>query len=296
VNFNYLGQHTVGTVSQYTISQTDGSLNPMTQPTVLTGENPNGVTVDPLGRAVYVANSYPNPSNSVSQYTINQMNGSLTPMNPATVLAGNGTATVTVNPSGTHAYVTNYNDNSISQYNVNQDGSLTLMPNTVPAAAGGGPNYLVVDPSGKNVYVANLTGGNLYQFVIGADGSLGTSVATFTTGIFPRSIAITPNGAALYVANGKSDSISQFTIGAGGALTPMTPPTVSMPTGSNPNSITVDPSAAYAYVANRGSQANGPGNGTTVSQYSIAADGSLQALTPPTVPAGPGSTSVVVAR
>jgi 6-phosphogluconolactonase (cycloisomerase 2 family)/uncharacterized protein YjdB len=296
VNFDRQSFTTASTLSQYTISQTDGSLTPMAPPNVPTGDNPNGIAVDPLGRAVYVANSYPISSSSVSQYTISRTDGSLTAMNPATVLAGSGAATVTVDPSGTHAYVTNYNDNTISQYTIDPaTGSLNPMQNTPPAVTGTGPNYLVVDPSGKNVYVANLAGGTVYQFVIQPDGSLGSYVATVTTGA-PRSLAIAPNGAALYVANGTDDNVWQFKIGVGGALTPMTPQTVSPGVGSNPNSITVDPSGAYAYVANRGSQANGPGNGTTVSQYSIAADGTLQALTPPTVPAGPGPTSVVVAR
>lgn len=52
--------------------------------------------------------------------------------------------------------------------------------------------------------------------------------------------------------------------------------------GLNPISVTVDPSGKYAYVANFGN----------VSQYRIGAGGGLAPMTPPTVAAGTGSSSV----
>ena len=55
--------------------------------------------------------------------------------------------------------------------------------------------------------------------------------------------------------------------------------------GTNPRSITVDPSGKYAYVAKSGSN--------DVSQYSIAADGTLTALSPATVVAGTWPLSVI---
>jgi 6-phosphogluconolactonase (cycloisomerase 2 family) len=70
--------------------------------------------------------------------------------------------------------------------------------------------------------------------------------------------------------------VAQLSIGTGGMLTLMN--TATLATGSAPNSVAIDPAGRYAYVAERGSN--------TVSQFAIAADGSL---TPLGTPAAAGS-------
>ena len=70
-------------VSQYTINL-DGSLSPMTPPSVGGGNSPRIVAVDPSGKYAYMTNQ---GSTTISQYTIGE-NGSLLPMTTATVPAG----------------------------------------------------------------------------------------------------------------------------------------------------------------------------------------------------------------
>jgi trimeric autotransporter adhesin len=285
-HFAYAANFNADSVSQYTIGA-DGSLTPMSAPTVLTGANPNGITVDPSGRYAYVADY---GSNSVSQYVI-AADGSLTPMTMATVAADMGAASVTLNAAGTYAYVANYLTNTVSQYTVGTDGSLT--PMAIPSVSTGStPDFIVIDPTGRYAYVANYYDNGISQYAIGTDGSLSPmSPATVMTGATPLSLAIDPTGSYLYAANSGADSVAQLSIGAGGALTLMN--TATLPTGSAPSFVAIDPSGRYAYVADRGTIAIPL---TVVSQFTIAADGSLTPLgTPPAAPAGSQPTSIATA-
>ncbi len=91
------------------------------------------------GEYAYVTNL---GSNNVSQYTIGA-DGSLAPMSTATVAAGTGPYSITVDPSGKYAYVVNYNVNNVSQYTIGADGSLTPMsPATV--ATGSVPSSVII--------------------------------------------------------------------------------------------------------------------------------------------------------
>ncbi len=118
-----------GDISQYTIGS-DGSLTPMTTPTVTAELGARSVTVDPSGKYAYVAND---GSTTVSEYTI-APDGSLTPMTTPTVTAGVDPHSVTVDPSGKYAYVANWNSENVSQYTIGPDGSLSPMAApTVPA-------------------------------------------------------------------------------------------------------------------------------------------------------------------
>ena len=82
------------------------------------GTGGTGGNQQPFGFA-YVANG---TSNDVSQYTI-EADGTLSPLTPATVAAGNGPNSVTVEPSGQFAYVANFS--TVSQYRVGADGTLS---------------------------------------------------------------------------------------------------------------------------------------------------------------------------
>jgi 6-phosphogluconolactonase len=89
------------------------------------------------GGSAYVANY---TDHTISQYTIGP-NGVLTPMNPATVGAGNGPSSVAVDPLHKYAYVTNSTGNTISQFNIGTNGALTpTSPAT--ARAGSGPTAI----------------------------------------------------------------------------------------------------------------------------------------------------------
>jgi 6-phosphogluconolactonase (cycloisomerase 2 family) len=289
------------TVSQYSIG-TSGLLTPLSPATVNVGtaSAPNGVTA--TKDYVYVADY---GTGKVSQFSINQVNGTLAPLTPATVISGSGPdsgpSMVALSPSGAFAYVPNYSNGlsagTVSAFAVDATtGALTPVGTAV--TAGAGANFVAIDPSGKYAYVANLNGNSISQFNI--DPSTGAltpmSTATITTPN-PRSIAIDPNGPYVYVANGVStantftgETVSQYTIGTTGSLVPMTPATVTA--GVGPNSVTVDASNQYVYVVNRGT-ISPYAPASTVQQFSIGAGGGLIPLSTATAPAGTAPAAIV---
>ncbi len=234
----------------------------------------------------YVVNK--DAKKTASQRILKQMaedaGEALTAMALSTAETGWEPYSVTVDPSGKHAYVANYAANTISQYTIGADGALMAMtPATV--VTGRDPYSVTVDPSGKHVYVANDGDNTVSQYTIGANGALvAMTPATVAAGSEPDSVTVAPSGKYAYVADYGGNTVSQYTIGANGALVAMTPATVA--TGNWPESVTVDPSGKYAYVTDYAAN--------TVSQYTIGANGALVAMTPATVATGKGPRSVTV--
>jgi trimeric autotransporter adhesin len=282
---NFLQPGTVATtISQFAIGA-DGSLTGIgTGSVAAAGHGPNGITVSPTGPYVYTANF---GTNDVSLYSIGA-GGALTFV--ASVAAGAGPAAIALNPAGTFAYVANFLDGDVSQYSVSAaDGSLTPL-GTVPA--GSQSNMVVVDPSGRFVYVPNHAAGTVSQYVIGAGGALTPIAAAVASGTGAWSITIDSAGSNAYVANADANSVSHFTIDpASGALTLVN--ALGLPALTGPTSVAIDPSGLFAYISDRGPVASPQ---TTISQCSIAADGSLTLLTPPIAPAGTAPAAIITAR
>lgn len=297
----YVANHTGSTVSQFTIGSS-GALTPMATPTVAAGTNPEGVVVDPGGRYVYVSNY---GSNDVSAYAIGA-SGALTQivcasgcstMVPANFAAGKGAAGVTVDPTGTHAYTANFSDGDVTTFSIGATGALTALPCTVGCSSFGGvqagpfPVRVVIDPGGKYAYVVN-SGNGVSQYTIDGTGHfVPDAPATVPAFDQPLDIGLTQGAAlvrtprSLYVGNFTSNDVSAYTIGSGGALTQVactagcsSAVPADFAAGTGAHAVAVTPGGRYAYVANFWDG--------TVSQFSVAADGSLTARSTPTVLAG----------
>ena len=249
------------------------------------GATPRSVTVDPSGKYVYVANQV---TNDISQFTI-EADGSLTAMTPATVAAGTEPWFVTVDPTGKYVYVANSGTTTVAQYSIGATGGLAAIGSDI---AGASPRSAAVHPSGIYAYVANSGSDDVAQFTIKVDGTFEAMVVPkVEAGDEPFAIIVDPSGRYVYVANQGSDSISQFAVFVGGRLVPIAPASVA--TQSGPISLAMTGGSApvqavpkYAYVANSGT--------TTVSQFTIGADGSLTPMATPAVLAGTSPASVTV--
>jgi 6-phosphogluconolactonase (cycloisomerase 2 family) len=305
---NYDTLSVTGSVSQFAIGA-DGSLTPLSTPTIAAGNGPNGIAANPAAPYVYVVNYN---SSDIYQYSIGA-GGLLNPLVTPTVAAGTNAASIALTPTGTYAYVANNNfpgaTGSVSEYSVDPLGSPTagsLTPLSTPTVpAGAWPNEVVVDPSGRFVYVVNsntnASGNSISQYTIGANGLLTPmSPPTVPTGTQPWSITIDAAGRNAYVPNrnnGNVGTVSHYTIDAAtGALTlavPLAPATNPVAAGTGPSFLAIDPSGGFAYVTNRY-----PPDATphTISQYSIAANGDLTPLTPPTATAGAQPTGIITSR
>ncbi|MHB8921149.1 MAG: lactonase family protein, partial [Halothiobacillus sp.] len=148
---------------------------------------------------------------------------------------------VTVNPAGTFAYVTNFGG-GVSAYSINAStGALT--PAGSPVATGTNPTSVTVNPAGTFAYVANQNdgagNGTVSAYSINASTGALTPVAgsPFAAGTYATSVTVNPAGTFVYVANGGDSNVSAYSLSATGALTAVTGSPFQA--GTYPDSITV---------------------------------------------------------
>jgi len=173
---------------------------------VPTGFLPDGVTVDPCNRFVYVANGLSNAAtaNTISAYTIcstlsppncpsTPPDFRLLPVNnglPFPVSPGEGPGPLAMDAYGKYLYVVNTASGLVSQFKISPtSGSLTaLTPPSV--AAGVGANSIAIRSDDSWVFVANKTNATLSQYGINlSTGNLAAQppVQTFN---YPTGVAV----------------------------------------------------------------------------------------------------------
>ncbi len=130
--YAYVSNINGNTLSEYGISAS-GTLSSLNPASVPTGTEPVFLAFDPTGKYAYEANYTVDVSSAqgtVSQYTVGTA-GQLTPLSPATVLAGIGPGWIAFDPFGKYAYVVNLGNGtlpgSVSEYAIGTDGTLTLI-------------------------------------------------------------------------------------------------------------------------------------------------------------------------
>jgi len=290
--FVYVANSGSGDVSQF--EDVTGGLSPLSPPTVSASPGASGVAASPDGGSVYVTNY---ADDTISRYAI-ASSGGLSFRNSTKETSGSspGPVVVRADAGGGSAYVVNTGARSVSQYTIAPDG--TLSPKSpVSVAAGTGASGAAVTPDlpsvTPSVYVTNFSDSSISQYTIAANGTLSPkSPATVSAGLGngPGAVAVSPDGHSAYVANGNTDLISQYTVAADGTLSPKTPFTVGA--GRGPVGVAVSRDGGSAYVTNRGDPS--VSKPASVSQYTIAPNGTLSPKSPPAVPAGNGASAVVL--
>ncbi len=278
-----------------------GSSNSLTFTINSGAVDPQSIVVDPTGKFAYVMNGgcSGGVGGYASMYTINPTTGALASIGPPASTYGYGAyaESVTVDPFGKFAYVTNSGD--VYDYGNESDGNVAMY--TIDATTGAltttgtingncpglcFPSSVVVDPSGKFAYVATGntpgSGGSVSMYTINATNGALTSIGTIAAGTDPGSLAVDPAGEFAYVTNSGSNDVSMYTINAtNGALTSIG----TIAAGTDPVSVAVDPAGEFAYVTNS--------NSNDASMYTIdAATGALTFIG--SIAAGTNPVSVAV--
>ncbi|MDM0032843.1 beta-propeller fold lactonase family protein [Variovorax sp. J22P271] len=244
-----------GIVSAFAIDASSGALSlagaPISIPTATLG-SPNFVTVDPLGKFVYVTCENGVGGGAVIAYSIDAGTGALSPVPGSPLVAGFFPRSSAVDPAGRFAYVTDYLWGLVSAYAMDAStgalhsvaGGTTVVGSGAYRDSGGpiplsgsGPTSVAVDPTGRFAYVASGFEKKVYAY--STESSTGALVplagAPVATGNAPQHIVVDPTGQFAYVVNSNS-TVSAYMIDASsGALSPMAVPTV--PTGASPRSI-----------------------------------------------------------
>lgn len=117
-------------ITAYRVNTTTGGLTPISDSSLGTDGAPNNVTVNPTGTLLYVANTVSAQNSSVTAFRINATTGALTPVPGGPFVAAKGILYITINPSGTVAFVVTCEERSdkcsILVYHINATtGALT---------------------------------------------------------------------------------------------------------------------------------------------------------------------------
>lgn len=195
------------TVTAYAINAANGALSagPAIQPNV----NSQAMTMDPLGRFLYLDSQTATPSSStatVLTYAIDSTTGALTSIGSGTVVGSGSTGysdgfEMAAEPSGRYLYViSNYNstaadDNIIALAVDPTTGLLSQLGS--PVAIGNTPFGAICDPSGQFVYAANgsvagtnSTWSDVSSFAIGGTGASAGQLSPTGQGTqYPQSVA-----------------------------------------------------------------------------------------------------------
>jgi DNA-binding beta-propeller fold protein YncE len=119
------------------------------------------VTCASAPQYAYVVNS--SNDNTLSQYSIGA-DGTLTPLDPATIPTGQFPQNVTIDPVGGYVYVANYIDNSISQFVIGSTGALSsYMPGLIQEQPNSAPWAVAIAPSGNAAYILNSSNNSISE-------------------------------------------------------------------------------------------------------------------------------------
>lgn len=277
-------------LSQYSVSASNGALTPLTPPTVAatqgSGTEPEDVTVDPTGRWVYVANPF---GHSVSQLRIDPGTGALTLVNEFVSSSSPDLqfpTGVAFSPDGHSLYVADYEGGDVAEFDVDPlTGAIT--PKTLAASidmpdVGSTPRRIVtaaIDGT-DYAYVSDYHNDEVVQFTIDPVTGELTEDGTVPSDSGPTGLVVdeTTSPASLFVATQGGDTVDEYDIDpATGALTPKAGSS-SIGAGSGPDGLALSPDGRELYVGNSGDD--------DLYLYTVAADGALAADPTATVLAG----------
>ena len=261
--FVYVANASSG-VSGYTVDGPTGALTPIAGSPFGMGINAQDVVVDPLGRFVYATGN-----GAIAGFRIEATSGVLTALagSPFLFTGAQYPWRIAIDPSGQHAYVTNYYYYSVSAFRIDgATGGLSAIGS--PAATAQYATEVTVDARGEFVFVTSQSGPGVSVYRRSTETGALTPVpgSPFATQQSGRAVATTPNGAFVYVAHGST--LSAFVVDAAtGVLTPVPGSPFAAPNGAE--TLAIDPSGRSAYVV-----------GTSRRIQTFAIDGTTGALTP----------------
>lgn len=110
-----------------------GALTEITGSPFAAGNEPFGVSVNPLGKVLYTANFV---SNDVSGFSIDTNTGKLSPVPGSPFAVGASPARAVVDTLGLYLYVPDSSDDTVRAYSINQNGALKAVSGSPFAATG----------------------------------------------------------------------------------------------------------------------------------------------------------------
>src|SRR5579863_8447384 len=160
------------------------------------------------------------------------------------------------------------------------DHSLAFLSTNTAGAAS-----IAISPDGQFVAVTERLTNNIDVFKVLADGTLASIVINPSVGPGAFSVSFTPSGDAIVSETGGANgsAVSSYSVLPDGMLSPISSSVLTLGAANCWNAVT--PDGRFVYVSNAGS--------STISGFSIAANGSLSALPGTVIGANPtGATNL----
>lgn len=236
----------------------------------------------------YVYSGAQGGSGPINMYMINQSNGRLIALNPATINAASSIFGLAATPNNYFVYAANNTGNSISMYRIDPNTGLlsALNPATISTGGATNPRQIAITNDGKFLYATLATTNQVIGFSIDQTTGQLTNIGTFASSASTSGIAIasTSSGNYLYASGQSGNSVFMYSINPNtGVLTALSP--ASIATGSSPHSVAVTPNGKYLYTGTTGAN--------LVYMFAInQASGLLSALASPTIASGTTPTGV----
>lgn len=270
----YVGTYTMKTASKgiyaFDFDATTGRLMPMGLAAETT--NPSFLALHPNGRFLYAVNEVGDyqgqKSGAVSAFAIDPASGKLTLLNQMAT-RGADPCYVSLDKTGNHVLVANYNGGSVIVFPVLADGRLgeatafvQHQGHSVNPQRQQGPHAHMIElaPSGNFALTADLGLDELlvYRYDT-AKGSLVPNEPPYvkvTPGAGPRHFAFDPSGRFVYLLNEMASSVTTFSYQAANGVLGSIQTVSALPKDFSGQStaaeIALDPSGRFLYTSNRG--------------------------------------------
>ena len=212
--------------------------------------NPSAITLNSAGTIAYVGNyGDGTTANPASFCTVDSVTGALTncASTPITSAPFIGTSGITLNPSGTYAYVSSVQNSILYKCQITGDGSLNNCTST--GSGYGGPGGIAFNAVGTMVYVTDYSAIHSPEMtkcpVDLTTGEIGVCTRTGSGFDYPYAIALNTDKTMAYVTNYNGGSVSLCNIAPVTAELVNCNPAVNI---SIPFGLAVNKTNTYAYV------------------------------------------------
>jgi 6-phosphogluconolactonase len=234
--------------------------------------NPSFLAIDPSRRFLYAANEVSDyqgkKSGAVSAFSIDRKSGKLTFLNELPS-GGAGPCYVSLDKTGKHVMVANYDSGSVAVFPVLGDGKLGEPSSVIQHTGHGpdpkrqeGPHAHQIDTSPDNRFALASDLGLDEVLVYRFDAAKGTLAANdppfakVAPGAGPRHFVFHPNAKFLYVIDEVASTVTAFSYDAAGGKLQSLTAVSTLPEGFKGNNdtaeIKVSPDGKFLYGSNRG--------------------------------------------
>jgi 6-phosphogluconolactonase (cycloisomerase 2 family) len=128
-------------VSAFAIDSGTGALTPIAGSPFTTGNDPQGIAIDPSGKFLYTANSQ---DNTLSAFTIDASSGTLTAASGFPFATSAAPTALAIDPAGQFLYVGEAANNGIEAFGINATTGAVTPISGSPFSTGSGANDLAI--------------------------------------------------------------------------------------------------------------------------------------------------------